>query len=27
VEKMSGIVYDAAEGKPVPLTNWIGVRE
>jgi len=27
VEKMSGIVYDAAEGKPAPLTNWIGVRE
>ena len=27
VEKMTGIVYDAAEGKFKPLTNWIGVRE
>jgi pyruvate/2-oxoacid:ferredoxin oxidoreductase alpha subunit len=27
VEKMTGIVYGAAEGKPAPLTNWIGVRE
>jgi pyruvate ferredoxin oxidoreductase alpha subunit len=27
VEKMAGIVYDAAVGKPQPLTHWIGVRE
>jgi len=27
VEKMAGIVYDAAAGKPQPLTHWIGVRE
>ena len=27
VEKMTGIVYDAAAGKPQPLTQWIGVRE
>ena len=27
VENMAGIVYDAAEGKPQPLTHWIGVRE
>jgi pyruvate ferredoxin oxidoreductase alpha subunit len=27
VEKMTGIVYDAAAGKTVPLTQWIGVRE
>jgi pyruvate/2-oxoacid:ferredoxin oxidoreductase alpha subunit len=27
VEKITGIVYDAAEGKPQPLTHWIGVRE
>jgi pyruvate ferredoxin oxidoreductase alpha subunit len=27
VEKMTGIVYDAAAGKTQPLTQWIGVRE
>jgi pyruvate ferredoxin oxidoreductase alpha subunit len=27
VEKMSDIVYDAADGKPQPLHHWIGVRE
>jgi pyruvate ferredoxin oxidoreductase alpha subunit len=27
VEKMSGIVYEAAAGKTQPLTQWIGVRE
>jgi pyruvate ferredoxin oxidoreductase alpha subunit len=27
VENMAGIVYDAAAGKPQPLTHWIGVRE
>ena len=27
VEKIAGIVYDAAAGKPQPLTHWIGVRE
>jgi pyruvate ferredoxin oxidoreductase alpha subunit len=27
VEKMSDIVFDAAAGKPQPLTQWIGVRE
>jgi pyruvate ferredoxin oxidoreductase alpha subunit len=27
VEKMTGMVYDAAAGKTVPPTNWIGVRE
>src|ERR1700719_3556740 len=27
VEKITGIVYDAAEGRPQPLTHWIGVRE
>jgi pyruvate ferredoxin oxidoreductase alpha subunit len=27
VEKMTGIVYDAAAGKKQPLTQWIGVRE
>jgi hypothetical protein len=27
VEKITGIVYDAAAGKPQPLTHWIGVRE
>jgi hypothetical protein len=24
---MSEIVYQAAEGKPHPLTQWIGLRE
>jgi pyruvate ferredoxin oxidoreductase alpha subunit len=27
VEKMTGIVYDAAAGKTQPPTQWIGVRE
>ncbi len=27
VKKMSDIVYQAAEGKPQPLTQWIGLRE
>ncbi len=27
VTKMSDIVYQAAEGKPQPLTQWIGLRE
>lgn len=27
VEKMTEIVYEAAAGKPQPLTQWIGVRE
>jgi pyruvate ferredoxin oxidoreductase alpha subunit len=27
VEKMTGMVYDAAAGKTQPLTQWIGVRE
>jgi len=27
VEKMSDITYQAAEGKPQPLTQWIGLRE
>jgi pyruvate ferredoxin oxidoreductase alpha subunit len=27
VEKMSSIVFEAAAGKPQPLTQWIGVRE
>ena len=27
VEKMTGIVYEAAAGKTQPLTQWIGVRE
>ncbi len=27
VRKMSDIVYQAAEGKPQPLTQWIGLRE
>jgi len=27
VEKMTGIVYEAAAGKKQPLTQWIGVRE
>jgi pyruvate ferredoxin oxidoreductase alpha subunit len=27
VRKMSELVYQAAEGKSLPLTNWIGVRE
>lgn len=27
VEKMTGIVYEAAAGKEVPQTQWIGVRE
>ena len=27
VEKMTAIVYDAAAGKEVPPTQWIGVRE
>ena len=27
VKKMSDIVYHAAEGKPQPLTQWIGLRE
>jgi len=27
VKKMSDIVYQAADGKPQPLTQWIGLRE
>jgi pyruvate ferredoxin oxidoreductase alpha subunit len=27
VRKMSDMVFQAAEGKSLPLTNWIGVRE
>jgi pyruvate ferredoxin oxidoreductase alpha subunit len=27
VKKMSDIVYEAADGKPQPLTQWIGLRE
>jgi len=27
VEKMSGVLYQAAEGKQLPLTQWIGLRE
>ncbi len=27
VKKMSDIVYQAAEGKPQPLTQWIGLRD
>jgi hypothetical protein len=27
VRKMSDLVFQAAEGKSLPLTNWIGVRE
>jgi pyruvate ferredoxin oxidoreductase alpha subunit len=27
VEKIAGILYQAAEGKPQPLTQWIGLRE
>ncbi|MFY9582965.1 MAG: hypothetical protein WAR21_00565 [Candidatus Acidiferrales bacterium] len=27
VRKMSDIVYEAADGKPQPLTQWIGLRE
>ncbi len=27
VKKMTDIVYQAAEGKPQPLTQWIGLRE
>jgi pyruvate ferredoxin oxidoreductase alpha subunit len=27
VEKMTAAVYNAAEGKPQPLTTWIGLRE
>jgi pyruvate ferredoxin oxidoreductase alpha subunit len=27
VEKMSNILYDVADGKPQPLTQWIGLRE
>jgi pyruvate ferredoxin oxidoreductase alpha subunit len=27
VEKMTGIVYEAAAGKTMPPTQWIGVRE
>jgi len=27
VEKMTGIIEDAAAGKPQPLTQWIGLRE
>ena len=27
VEKIAGVLYDAAEGKKVPLTQWIGLRE
>jgi pyruvate ferredoxin oxidoreductase alpha subunit len=27
VRKMSDIVYQAADGKPQPLTQWIGLRE
>jgi len=24
---MSGVLYQAAEGKQLPLTQWIGLRE
>jgi pyruvate ferredoxin oxidoreductase alpha subunit len=27
VEKITASVYQAAQGKPQPLTQWIGVRE
>jgi len=27
VEKMTNIVFNAANGKPEPLTQWIGLRE
>jgi pyruvate ferredoxin oxidoreductase alpha subunit len=27
VEKMSGVLFQAAEGKQLPLTQWIGLRE
>jgi pyruvate ferredoxin oxidoreductase alpha subunit len=27
VERITNSVYQAAEGKPQPLTQWIGVRE
>ena len=27
VKKMTDKVYDAAAGKPQPLTQWIGLRE
>jgi len=27
VRQMADIVYQAAEGKPQPLTQWIGLRE
>ena len=27
VEKIAGILYQAAEGKKMPLTQWIGLRE
>jgi hypothetical protein len=27
VEKMTAAVYNAAAGKPQPLTTWIGLRE
>jgi len=27
VNKMADLVYQAAEGKPLPLTQWIGLRE
>jgi hypothetical protein len=27
VERMADSVYQAAEGRSVPLTQWIGLRE
>jgi hypothetical protein len=27
VQKMADVTYQAAEGKSVPLTQWIGLRE